>query len=226
MPPWRQGGGVGNSWVNTNYGLFINYEFSLSGLANTNVLLFGRGLSSMTERSLRSSIIFRGQSIWEKWTVVWKSRTCHTDPDPAGRFSSRGYVYLPRPLGQTLVCLYSPLMLHVLSMPAHLKLALFQAMQQWWFQGDLFCGPITALLAFVCIPGGGGVSSLQNEKIIPKKIWIFHLSHSQKSFWNNWNYFIQHYWSALLSHTLQENIHTLGILTMPDNKRQKKTQRN
>lgn len=77
MPPWRQGGGVGNSWVNTNYGVFINYEFSLSGLANTNVLLFGRGLSSMTERSLRSSIIFRGQSIWEKWTVVWKSRTSY-----------------------------------------------------------------------------------------------------------------------------------------------------
>lgn len=68
----------------------------------------------MTEGSLRRSIIFRGQSIWKKWTVVWKARTRYTHPDPAGRFSSREYVSIPWPLGQILVCLYSLLMLHFL----------------------------------------------------------------------------------------------------------------
>jgi len=37
--------------VNTNYGIFINYEYSLSGLASDNVLLFGR-ISAAWQKAL------------------------------------------------------------------------------------------------------------------------------------------------------------------------------
>lgn len=126
-----------------------------------------------------------------------------------GDFSCRKFVYLPRPLGQTLLCLYSLLMLHVWSMQAHIKLVLLQAMQQLWFKENLFCGHITALLAFVCIPVprmGGPVHKMK----------ISFQRKSKFSTWDivSWNYFLKHYQYALQG---EKNPHTLETLTMQDN---------
>lgn len=53
--------------MNTNY-CIINYEYSLSGLASANVLLFGR-VSAADRRLFKKQHYFRGQNIWEKGTV-------------------------------------------------------------------------------------------------------------------------------------------------------------
>lgn len=150
------------------------------------------GSQQHDRRLYKISITFRGQGVQEEWTVVQKARTCNRHPQPAGRISCREYVYLPCPLGQTLLCVQSLLMLHVWSMQAHTKLVLLRAMQQTWWKGNLFCGHITALLAFMCLPVlrmGGPVHKM---KIPFQRKFKF-------STWDavSWNYFIEHYQQGL-----------------------------